>query len=137
MKTNGESGFTKGVDGVFKVLGVLGTMAIMAFAVWVLFTVLSAEKSRSDTEYDLWGPYRAAEHYTRCLDTRLGYPTGITGGHVERNADRTARDIRNGELTYDDMDFMLEDLGCDPIPKAAYDYLEKYGHLSGSFLPYE
>ena len=134
MKTDKELRFTEGVDNVFKVLGVLGTIVVAAFAVWILFTAFFAEKGRSDTEYDLWGPSRVAEYYTRCLDTRLGYQTGIFGTHVERNAGRTAVDIRNGELTYDDMNPMLKDLGCDPVPKVAYDYLEEYGNRPGGLL---
>ena len=119
----------KRVDKWFQVAGFIGAFAVAGFAAWTLFTAIDWENKRANVERELWGPQRVAEVYNNCLDTRLGLqPGGITGSPTSRDDGVVVRQILRDELTYEGIEHRLKDLGCEPLPQAAYDYREKYGN---------
>ena len=104
----------KAAKSVLDAIGVtvlLGTAAVMNAG---LFQAVKENRA----EHDAWGPRWVADHYGDCLDVRHGLQRTLLG--VRPHDTKAVRRMQDGETSNEQVDAWLKELGCSPLPQAAY-----------------
>ena len=102
---------TKRVPAAIGVTVLLGTAAVMNAG---LFQAVKENRA----EHDAWGPRRVADHYGDCLDVRHGLQRTLLGARPHDT--KAVRRMQDGETSNEQVDAWLKELGCSPLPQAAY-----------------
>ena len=119
---------------MFGIIGIIGWCILVSFLGFAIFTLIDVTRDESNATYDLWGPNRVAERYTECLDNKLGVAPGFVSTG-KRDPDDIELKVRTGALSYEELDARLSELGCETLPKEAYEYRTEYGNEIRMRLP--